>query len=267
VIVRAHADDGFRLHADAFLGAIGPRTRGIVINSPCNPTGALMAEADLAAIAAEAERRGIWVVLDLCYEHLIYDPVPHNLPKVLFDRARDRAVLCGSASKAYSMTGWRCGWTIAPVAVVDACNDIQSHSTSNANSITQRAVMAALTGSQECVGQMLDEYRRRRDLIWTLLTQGGRMQGQKPLGAFYLFVDVSDVLSPDGIRTSAELSTALLDHARVALTAGEAFDAPGFVRVSYATSEQQLREGAARIEAFIHALDRGDVQPALRGSV
>ena len=103
----------------------------------------------MAAIADEAARRGIWIVADLCYEHLIYEKEPHNLPAILFDRMRDRTVLSCSASKAYAMTGWRCGWTIAPRAVIDACNDIQSHSTSNASSIGQKATLAALTGSQQ----------------------------------------------------------------------------------------------------------------------
>jgi aspartate aminotransferase len=264
VIVRAHAEDGFRLHADAFIAAMGPRTRGIIINSPCNPTGALMSEADLAAIAAEAARRGIWIVVDLCYEHLIYDAVPHRLPNVVFDIMRDRAVLCGSASKAYAMTGWRCGWAIGPDEFIQACNDIQGHSTSNVSSITQRAALTALTASQECVQQMLDEYRVRRDLACSLLTASGRLACVKPQGAFYLFLDVSDVLSPDGVRTSADFANALLDQARVAVTAGEGFDAPGFIRVSYAASQEQLREGAARIENFIAAVDRGEVHATLQ---
>lgn len=264
VVVHATPRDGFALRADLFLEAIGPRTRGIVINSPCNPTGALMAESDLAQLADVAARRGLWILLDLCYERLIYDPVPHNLPRVLFERMRDRTVLAGSASKAYAMTGWRCGWTIGPKPLIAACNAAQSHSTSNVCSITQQAALAALAGPQDCVRSMLETYRRRRDLAFDLLTANGRMRAVKPAGAFYLFLDVSDLLSPSGLRSSAALAQALLDEARVALTAGEAFDAPGFVRVSYATSEDRLREGAARIARFVEALDRGDVAAAAR---
>ena len=123
-------------------------------------------------LAEVAAARGIWIVLDLCYEKLIYDAVAHNLPKVLGDRMRDRTILTGSASKAYAMTGWRCGWLLAPPAVVAACNAIQSHCTSNVCSITQKAVVAALTGPQQCVTDMLDEYRRRRDLIRARVTAG-----------------------------------------------------------------------------------------------
>jgi|SRR4051794_5447367 aspartate aminotransferase len=251
VIVRTHAEDGFRLHADTFLEAITPRTRGIIVNSPANPTGALISEEDLARIAKEAAARDIWVVLDLCYEKLIYDPVPHNLPAVLARHLRDRAVLCGSASKTYAMTGWRCGWALAPAAVTAACNAIQSHSTSNASSISQKAAEAALRGPQTCVTEMLDEYRRRRDRLAEWLSADPRIRLVKPAGAFYLFPDVSECLSPDGIRTTAELATSLLNEARVAVTPGEAFDAPGSFRLSYATSMHELERGTNRLLEFL----------------
>jgi aspartate aminotransferase len=176
---------------------------------------------------------------------------------------RDRTVLCGSASKTYAMTGWRCGWTIAPKKVIDACNDVQGHSTSNVSSITQRAVVAALNGPQECVKEMLTEYRRRRDLVLDLVTKSGRMACQKPSGAFYLFVDVTKALTP-AVPTSMAFAQGLLDEARVVVTAGEGFEAPGFLRMSYATSEQQLREGVARIERFIETIGKGVVPASAR---
>lgn len=251
VIVRASAEDGFALRAQPFIDAITPATKAIVITSPANPTGALISEADMAAIADAAAARGLWVILDLCYEQLIYDPVPHNLPRVLGERMRARTILTGSTSKAYAMTGWRCGWVLAPKEVVAACNAIQSHSTSNVCSITQKAAVAALAGPQACVTEMLDEYRRRRDHIWALLTADPRLRCQKPAGAFYLFIDVSDLLSPDGLRTSDAFCQALLDEQHVVLTAGEAFDAPGFVRLSYAASTALLDEAARRIHRFL----------------
>jgi aspartate aminotransferase len=255
VLVRTHADEEFSLRAEAVLSAITPRTRGIVINSPGNPTGALVAEAELRAIADEAARRGIWIVLDLCYERLVYDPAAPNVPALLHARHGDRTVLCGSASKAYAMTGWRCGWMIAPAAVVGAANAIQSHSTSNVCSITQRAVEAALAGPQDCVAAMLAEYRRRRDQACDWLGAEPRIRLVRPAGAFYLFPDVSEFLSPDGVRTTAQLAEALLDGPRVAVTPGEAFDAPGFIRISYATSMDELQRGTARILEFVRALD------------
>jgi aspartate aminotransferase len=251
VIVHTDAEDGFTLHSRAIIEAITPRTKAIIINSPCNPTGAVMAETALAEIADVAARRGIWVVLDLCYEKLIYDEVPHNLPRVLMDRMRDRTILAGSASKAYAMTGWRCGWTIAPPAVVSACNALQSHSTSNVSSISQRAALAALTGSQAPVKAMLDEYRKRRDSLHGWLTADPRIECVKPAGAFYLFPRISKLLSPDGIRTSANFAQNLLDEVHVAVTAGEGFEAPGYLRLSYATSLERLREGASRFLAFV----------------
>lgn len=256
VIVRTHSEDGFGLRADALLAAITPRTRGMIINSPGNPTGALISEEDLAEVARECAHRDIWLILDLCYEKLIYDPTPRNLPAVAARTLRDRTVLCGSASKAYAMTGWRCGWALGPAPVINACNALQSHSTSNVCSITQRAVEAALTGPQQCVTDMLDEYRRRRDQVCAWLSAEPRLRLVKPAGAFYLFPDVSDFLSPDGIRTSADLATALLDDVRVAVTPGEAFDSPGFVRMSYATSMDVLERGAQRLIEYVRALDK-----------
>src|SRR3954469_20058120 len=251
VIVRTHVEDGFTVTADLILGAVTPRTKGIIINSPGNPTGALISEADVEAIARAAAKRGIWVLLDLCYDRLVYDPVPHNIIGVLSRHLRDRAVLCGSASKAYAMTGWRCGWVVGPAALVSACNAIQSHSTSNACSISQRAAEAALRGPQVCVTGMLDEYRRRRDQLYTWLSADPRIRLVKPAGAFYMFPDVSEFLSPDGIRTSADLATALLAEQRIALTPGEAFDAPCFLRISYATSLHDLKRGTERLLAFM----------------
>ena len=256
VLVRTYPEDGFAIGARAIIDAITPRTRGIIINSPCNPTGALIGEDELAAIAEAAARHGIWIIVDLCYERLIYEPVAHNLPKVLASRCRDLAVICGSASKAYAMTGWRCGWTLGPAPLIAACAAIQSHSTSNVSSITQKAALAALTGPQDAVRAMLEEYRTRRDMLHEWLSADPRLRCRKPAGAFYMFVDVSDVLSgieSGGLRTSNDFAQALLDGARVAVTPGEAFDAPGFIRISYATSVENLREGSLRLLDFVRA--------------
>src|SRR5688572_31665599 len=139
VIVQTDWRDAFAVHADALLAAITPRTKAIIINSPANPTGALVDEGCVAAIADAAAARGIWVIVDLCYEYLIYEDVPHNLPQVLFDRHRERTVLACSASKAYAMTGWRCGWTIASKELTKIFNTIEGQTTSNITSVTQKA--------------------------------------------------------------------------------------------------------------------------------
>ena len=261
IVVRTHQEDNFCLTAEAVLEALTPRTKAIVINSPGNPTGALVREEDLATIAQEANARGIWVVLDLCYEQLIYDDVPHNLPRILAERMRDRTVLVGSLSKTYAMTGWRCGWAVGPSSLIAACNVIQSHTTSNASSIAQRAGVVALTESQDCVVDMRAEYRARRDQLLAWLSAEERFRCVRPGGAFYVFPDISEVLSPERVRTTAQFATALLQHQHVALTAGEAFDAPGFLRISYTASHDRLREGIERIRAFVGALDRGEITP------
>jgi aspartate aminotransferase len=252
VIVRTRAETGFAIEADRLLAAVTPNTKGIIINSPGNPTGALISEEGAAALAEASEKHGFWIVVDLCYERLIYGDVPHNLPKAL-ERARERVVLCGSASKAYAMTGWRCGWAIGPGALVSACNALQSHSTSNVNSITQLAVVAALTGPQECVAEMRAEYEQRRDQVLQWLAEEPRLACPTPPGAFYLFPSVLDFLSPGGLRTSQDVTDRLLAESHVILTPGEAFDAPGYVRISYATSLATLREGVTRLIEFLRA--------------
>jgi aspartate aminotransferase len=255
VIVQTHREDGFAIKAGPIVDAITPRTKAIIINSPCNPTGALITEAEMASIAEAAAARGIWVIVDFTYERLIYEPTPHNLIKVLFDRMRDRTVICSAASKAYAMTGWRCGWAVGPKELIGQCNVIQGHSTSNINSITQKAGIAALTGPQDGVTMMLNEYRKRRDAVHGWLTADPRIQCVKPGGAFYLFPYVADLLSPSGLRSSGEFAEALLKEVAVAVTPGEGFDAPGYFRLSYATSLERLKEGCDRIQSFVQKLE------------
>ena len=257
VIVSTRSTDGFAVDADAMVAAITSRTKAVIINSPCNPTGALVDENAATVIAEAAAKRGIWVIVDLCYEQLIYEAVPHNLPKVLFDRHRDRTILAGSASKAYAMTGWRCGWTIAPKALTSAFNVIQGQTTSNITSITQKAALAAISGPQDGVTAMLNEYRERRNNIHEWLTAHPAIQCVNPSGAFYLFPDISGLLSPDGLKTSIDFAQALLEKEHVVVTPGEGFGAPGYVRISYATSMEALREGATRILRFVESLQSG----------
>lgn len=249
--VRVWPEDRFEVRADPLLEAVTPRTRGIVINSPGNPTGGVIRESELERLVDGLAGRDIWIVLDLCYEQLIYDDTPGNLPGVLWSRMADRTVLVGSVSKSYAMTGWRCGWILAPPAVAAACNAVQSHSTSHATSISQHAALAALTGPQTCVEAMRDQYRARRDALHAWIAADPRFRVTRPAGAFYTFPDVSQLLSPDGYRTSAALVQALLTDAHVAVTPGEAFDAPGFLRISYAASMETLEEAWGRIQRFL----------------
>jgi aspartate aminotransferase len=264
VVVQTHMEDGFTIKADPIIEAITPRTKGIIVNSPCNPTGALISEAEMVKIADAAKAKGIWIVVDFTYEKLIYEPVAHNLIKVLFDRMREKTVICSAASKAYAMTGWRCGWAIAPKEVIAQCNVVQGHSTSNISSITQKAGIAALTGPQDGVTLMLNEYRKRRDAVHAALTADPRIVCVKPGGAFYLFPYIADLLSPSGLTSSAEFAEALLKDVAVAVTPGEGFDAPGYFRLSYATSIERLREGGNRLRAFVQKLEAAGKLAAAR---
>ena len=256
VIVQTHMEDGFAIKAGAIIDAITTRTKAIIINSPCNPTGALISEDDMTAIADAAAARGLWIIADTTYEKLIYDVASHNVIGILFERMRDRTVICSAASKAYAMTGWRCGWAIGPKDMIGQCNVVQGHSTSNINSITQKAGIAALTGPQDGVAAMLNEYRQRRDAVHGWLTADPRFQCVKPGGAFYLFPYVADLLSPNGIRNTGELAEAMLKEVAVAVTPGEGFDAPGFFRLSYATSIERLKEGVSRMQSFVAGLEK-----------
>ena len=252
---------GFSFDLDLLERSLTNKTKLVILNSPANPTGGLISEETVRQIGEVAAKKGLWTIIDLCYEQLIYEPVPHNLPKALFDTNRDRTILCGSASKAYAMTGWRCGWTIAPKEMTSAFNTIEGQTTSNITSVTQKAALAALTGSQDAVKSMLDEYRRRRDAIHEWLTANPGIKCVKPSGAFYLFPDISRLLSPDGVKSSFEFAQQLLEKEFVVVTPGEAFDAPGYLRISYATSMEQLREGASRILRFAES-----IQPAKAGA-
>jgi len=253
VIVQTKPDDGFTVHPEKIVAAITPKTKAIIVNSPCNPTGSLTDVSAMTPIVDAAAARGIWVIVDLCYEHLIYDEVNHNLPKLLFDRHRDRAVICGSLSKTYAMTGWRAGWTIAPKELTAAFNVIMGHTTSNIASIVQKAGVVALNGPQDGVKVMLDEYRRRRDAIHGWLTANPAIKCVKPRGAFYLFPDISELLGGE-VKSSSDFAQKLIEQEHVALTPGEGFDAPGYLRISYATSMDQLREGATRILRLAESL-------------
>jgi aspartate aminotransferase len=254
VLVETAADRGFAITADAILSGVTPHTRGLVINSPTNPTGALMSDEAAREVAAAAQRLGLWVILDLCYDRLVYDGVSHRIARIFSDAVHDRLVLCGSASKSYAMTGWRCGWLAGPRAVASAGNALQSHETSNVNSITQKAVLAALTGPQDCVAAMRDEYQARRDqVIAWLRAEEPRLVPVTPEGAFYLFPNVRGFLGPR-CGTALEFTERLLDSAHVVVTPGEAFEARGFIRISFAASLDQLREGIRRLVRFAYEL-------------
>ena len=256
IFVDTRAENGFKLDADSVVGAFTPLTRAIVINTPCNPTGAVVDPTVMEEISRVAHDADVWVILDLCYERLIYDGSGRDLLHIARDLNPDRTVLIGSLSKSFAMTGWRCGWAIGPKGLIDACNVIQGHSTSNACSISQKAAIAALSGPQEPVDEMREEYRKRRDFLLGRLSEDSRIRCNSPEGAFYLFPDITEIWSHEGIRTSQNFSELLLKEFKVAVTPGEAFDSPGFLRLAYTAPIPRLSEGLDRIMNFISSVDR-----------
>jgi len=249
--VPTSAVDGFRLTAAMVEKAITPRTRIILLNSPNNPSGAVIAPEDLTAIVKLAAARGIYVMSDECYVYLDYSGRPFSLGSLT--EYKNSLLLMGSLSKTYSMTGWRLGFALAPKPVIAQLTKLQSQSTSNPTSIVQKAGLVALTSSQQCVADMRTEYIQLRERIVTGLRAIPDVKCNMPQGAFYAFPDVSAVAARAGIST-AELTTRLLREAHVVGVPGEAFGLPGHIRFSYATSAKEIDRGLERVRAFFASL-------------
>ena len=251
VFVQTHAAEDFRLTAAMIEKAITPRTRIIVLNSPSNPSGAVISPEDQAAILKMAASRGIYVMSDECYVYLDYTGHPFSLGSLA--EYKNSLLLMGSLSKTYSMTGWRVGYAMAPKAVIGQIQKLQSQSTSNSTSVAQKAAVAALTSSQACVSEMRAEYIQLRDRIVAGLRAIPGVKCTLPEGAFYAFPDVSAVASRAGIST-AELTSRLLREGHVVAVPGEAFGMPGHIRFSYATSAKEIDRGLERVRAFFASL-------------
>ena len=249
--VLTSATDGFRLTAAMVEKALTPKTKIILVNSPNNPSGAVVAPEDLAAIVKLAASRGIYVLSDECYVYLDYTGRPFSLGSLT--EYKDNLLLMGSLSKTYSMTGWRLGFALAPKAVVSQLQKLQSQSTSNPTSIVQKAGLAALTSSQQCVADMRSEYIELRKRIVEGLRAIPDVKCTMPEGAFYAFPDVSAVAARAGIDT-AQLTTRLLREGHVVGVPGEAFGLPGHIRFSYATSAKEIDRGLERVKSFFAKL-------------
>jgi aspartate aminotransferase len=256
-VVETSAEAGFLMSPEQLEASIGPRTVALIINSPSNPTGATYGPEELRALGEVALRRGLIVITDDIYERLTDRPVQHV--GALVAGLRPRLVVVNSVSKTYAMTGWRIGYTAAPVEVVKAMTVLQSQSTSNPSSVAQAAAAAALDGPQECVAEMAREFSARRDLVVELLRRIPGVRTTVPGGAFYIFPDVSAYFGRRGregeaITTATDLAMFLLRTVAVASVPGEGFGAPAHVRLSYATSREALREGIARIHEALAGL-------------
>ncbi|MDR3076103.1 MAG: pyridoxal phosphate-dependent aminotransferase [Synergistaceae bacterium] len=238
---------GFVPTRESIERALSPRTKGIIINSPNNPTGAVYGEDTLKMLAGIAREKDLWIIYDEIYERLVYGGAKHyNLLRIAPD-LRDRVIIINGVSKAYSMTGWRIGYVLAPKEVTAKIDDIQSHLSSNPSSIAQWAAVGAIEGGETDVEPHRAEFERRRDLLFDLLSEAEGLKLARPDGAFYAFIDVRDSAIPD----DKEFCRRILEEKFVALVPGDAFFAPGYVRMSYACSQDDIREGAARIKEFL----------------
>ncbi|MGA3032081.1 MAG: pyridoxal phosphate-dependent aminotransferase [Terracidiphilus sp.] len=244
--------ESFRITAAAIEQAITPRTKAIILNSPSNPAGSVVSARDLERIVHLAHDRGIFLLLDECYVYLNY--AGKCVSGGSFTWAKEHMVILGSLSKTYSMTGWRAGYALAPKPVVANMSKLQSQSTSNATSFVQKAAIAALTGSQECVSQFRAEFIDLRDYMLSKVTAIPGITCTKPEGAFYVYPNISAYLGKGGIRTATELATRLLHEAHVVTVPGEAFGTSEHIRISYPVTKENIDEGTRRMGEFLAGL-------------
>lgn len=250
VIVPTDAEDGFCLRAANIEMALSPRTRMVIANSPNNPTGAVIPPEEFARILDVCRRRGVWLLSDECYSHFAYGSArPFSVAGL--PGAKECVIIAGSLSKTFAMTGWRLGYALAPSALIAAMVKLQSQSTSNPTSIVQYAGIEALTGPMDSVATMLAEYTRRRAHILAGLRAIPGITCTEPQGAFYVFPNVTGSRKTNGATTdTTAMARELLERAHVAVVPGGAFGAPGFLRISYATSMERIDEGLRRLERF-----------------
>ncbi|HYO15129.1 MAG TPA: pyridoxal phosphate-dependent aminotransferase [Thermoanaerobaculia bacterium] len=249
VMVPTHGEDGFRIHAGPILDAVTDRTRAILLNSPCNPTGGIVSAGDLREIVAAAAERGLLVISDETYERFVYDG-PHASAASLAAEFPETVVLVGSFSKTYAMTGWRIGYLLGPKGVVCAVETIQSHATSNPTSFAMVGALEALRHAEPAVETMVAEYRARREMLIPRLNQLPGFRCEPPHGAFYAFPRVVDSYRP-GREDSFALAEFLLEKAGVAVVPGAAFGADEHIRISFACSRAALEEGLERMAAVL----------------
>ncbi len=247
-------ETGFVLSADQLKGAITPRTKLVILNSPCNPSGRVIPPGEFQKIMELLDERGIYVIRDECYLRFVYPPAEVFSAASLPAELRTRLCIAGSFSKTYAMTGWRVGYALAPRDWTREMLKVQSHSTSNPNSIAQYAAVEALRGPQESVAEMLAEYTARRAWLLAALGEIPRISCNEPEGAFYAFPSVRQCLGGE-LTTSADFAFRLLTEQQTVVTDGAAFGAEGYLRISYATSMEQLSEGVTRIKRFVEGLN------------
>ena len=257
VVVELPTDEGtgFRVTVDQLEKARTPKTKALVFVSPSNPTGAVYPRDEVEAIGRWAVEHGIWVITDEIYEHLTYgDAEFHSMPTLVPELA-DTCLVLNGVAKTYAMTGWRVGWMIGPSDIIKAATNLQSHATSNVANVSQIAALAAVSGDLAAVAEMRVAFDRRRKLITGLLDAIPGVDCPLPEGAFYVYPSVKSIvgrtLRGQVIESSAHLSSVILDEVEVAVVPGEAFGTPGYLRLSYATSDADITEGVGRMATLL----------------
>jgi len=255
VVVRTHVDSDYRVTVEQLEAARTPRTKLLIFVSPSNPTGSVYPPDEIEAIGSWAAEHGIWVLTDEIYEHLTYDDHRHVSLPVVAPAAAERCVVINGVAKTYAMTGWRVGWIIAPQQVASAAAALQSHQTSNVSNVSQRAALAAVSGPLDAVVEMRLQFDRRRRTMHGMLSQIPGIDCPLPQGAFYAFPSLEQVMERPvagrKVGSSLELADLLLSEANVAVVAGEAFGAPGCMRLSFALADDDLAEGVGRIVDYL----------------
>jgi aspartate aminotransferase len=251
VVVHTRQQEGFSAKAADIARAITPRTKMVIINSPSNPTGGVVDAEEFHRILALCRKHNLWLMGDECYSHFVYHPhKPFSIASAT--DSKERVIIIGSMSKTFAMTGWRVGYTLAPEPLIQAVVKIQSQSTSNPTSIAQYAALEAMRGGMDTVPVMLAEYAKRRKRIVEGLRAIPGVTCEWPGGAFYAFPNIAAHLEGDKAlaKSCTELAQQLLEKAQVALVPGQAFGAPGYLRLSYATSLERIDEGLRRLNRF-----------------
>jgi aspartate aminotransferase len=248
VFVGTDEEEGFAVTARMIEPFLTPRTKLVILNSPSNPSGAVVEPEEFEKILYLCARQGIFLLTDECYCHFLYGSRPFSIASV--PGAKNTVLVAGSLSKTYAMTGWRIGFGLAPAAIIGAMLKLQSHATSNPTSVAQKAAVEALRGPQDSVEAMLAEYRKRRDFVVARLRAIPGVRCAEPKGAFYAYPNIGAALR-NGMSSAMQFTEKLLDKAAVAVVPGEAFGTDRHVRISYATSMHELERGLERIHRFI----------------
>ncbi|MFO0937027.1 MAG: pyridoxal phosphate-dependent aminotransferase [Gemmataceae bacterium] len=255
VLVETTFESGFKMTVAQFEKAVTPRTRMLMLNSPCNPTGSVYTRAELEAIVDAVLKTDVSILSDEIYEQLTFGDAKSTCVATLRPGLKDRTITVSGASKSYAMTGWRMGWAVAPVAIAKAMDTIQSQETSCPSSVSQAALIAALDGPQECVAEMRAEFAARREIVAGLLSKIPGVKFAKPDGAFYAFFDVSSYFGKSFggqvVTDSISFCTQLLEQAHVNLVPGIAFGAEGFVRMSFATNRETIQAGLTKLADWL----------------